>query len=90
MLAAIVARPSLADKSGVSFWRPGAYDSLSATPNPPGWSLSTTSYRGAGLCRNQHFRGAFVPRWPDRQDRGALVGSRHVGTGPLTNRPERA
>ena len=44
------ASPSLADESGVSFWQPGTYDSLSATPNQPGWSLSTTSYHGAAYA----------------------------------------
>ena len=50
MLAAGSASPSLADESGVSFWQPGAYDSLSATPNQPGWSLSTISYHGAAYA----------------------------------------
>ena len=50
MLVACSASPSLADESGVSFWQPGAYDSLSATPNQPGWSLSTVSYHGAAYA----------------------------------------
>ena len=50
MLVAGSASPSLADESGVSFWQPGAYDSLSATPNQPGWSLSTVSYHGAAYA----------------------------------------
>ncbi|HYA79708.1 MAG TPA: transporter, partial [Methylocystis sp.] len=39
-----------ADESGVSFWQPGTYDSLSATPNQPGWALSTTSFHGSAFA----------------------------------------
>src|SRR5437016_1738068 len=37
----IVAR---ADEGGVSFWLPGLFGSLAATPLQPGWTLSTTYY----------------------------------------------
>ena len=29
-----------ADEGGVSFWLPGIYGSLAATPQQPGWSLA--------------------------------------------------
>jgi len=35
-----------ADEGGVSFWQPGTYNSLSATPNQPGWSVSSNIYTG--------------------------------------------
>src|SRR3981081_1379866 len=39
---------SRADESGVSFWIPGLFGSLAATPQQPGWSLSTIYYHTTG------------------------------------------
>ena len=36
---------SRADESGVSFWIPGLFGSLSAAPVTPGWSMSTIYYQ---------------------------------------------
>jgi hypothetical protein len=33
-----------ADQGGVSFWLPGTYGSLAATPQVPGWALATVYY----------------------------------------------
>jgi hypothetical protein len=35
---------SRADESGVSFWVPGLYGSLAATPTTPGWSIAAIYY----------------------------------------------
>jgi hypothetical protein len=35
---------SRADESGISFWLPGQYASLAATPQVPGWALGTVYY----------------------------------------------
>jgi hypothetical protein len=35
---------SLADEDGVSFWIPGFFGSLAATPQQPGWSLAAINY----------------------------------------------
>src|SRR6201982_1281488 len=35
---------ALADESGVSFWVPGFFGSLAATPQQPGWSLANIYY----------------------------------------------
>jgi hypothetical protein len=35
---------ALADESGTSFWLPGTYGSLSATPTTPGWSVAAIYY----------------------------------------------
>jgi hypothetical protein len=42
ILAAVASVPeiSLADEGGVSFWIPGLFGSLAATPQQPGWSLT--------------------------------------------------
>jgi hypothetical protein len=36
--------PARADESGVSFWIPGFFGSLAATPQQPGWSLASIYY----------------------------------------------
>jgi hypothetical protein len=52
--AALVLCPEIsrADESGISFWVPGLFGSLAATPATPGWSLGTvyyhTSVNGSG------------------------------------------
>jgi hypothetical protein len=38
------AHAALADEGGVSFWLPGIYGSLAATPQQPGWSLPLIYY----------------------------------------------
>ncbi len=45
-LCALAVAPStaLADEGGVSFWLPGIFGSLAATPQQPGWSLATIYY----------------------------------------------
>ena len=44
--AAFVVCPGIAraDESGISFWLPGLYGSLAATPTTPGWSVATIYY----------------------------------------------
>src|SRR5262249_31689732 len=37
-------RPAVADEGGVSFWVPGFFGSLAATPQQPGWSFTTIFY----------------------------------------------
>ena len=47
MLAALLAlspEVSRADEGGVSFWLPGLFGSLAATPQQPGWSLANIYY----------------------------------------------
>lgn len=43
-LALLSPRVAVADESGVSFWLPGLYGSLSATPGTPGWSIAAIYY----------------------------------------------
>ena len=45
-LAALMAttKVSRADESGVSFWIPGFFGSLAATPQQPGWSMAAINY----------------------------------------------
>src|SRR6266699_5234199 len=38
---------ALADESGVSFWVPGFFGSLAATPQQPGWSLANVYYHNS-------------------------------------------
>ena len=39
--ATFIPRPAAADQGGISFWLPGTFGSLAATPLEPGWSWST-------------------------------------------------
>ena len=41
---AVPGKPALADEGGVSFWLPGLFGSLAATPQTPGFSLATIYY----------------------------------------------
>src|SRR5262245_55235781 len=41
ILAALSPQVARADLGGVSFWLPGAFGSLAATPLTPGWSFTT-------------------------------------------------
>ena len=43
-LAALAPKAALADEGGVSFWVPGLFGSLAATPQTPGFSLATIYY----------------------------------------------
>ena len=42
--AAMTASPAVADEGGVSFWVPGFFGSLAATPQQPGFSWATIYY----------------------------------------------
>ena len=57
ILGALVIAPTIAaaDEGGVSFWAPGFFGSLAATPEQPGWSLTNQYYHasmtaGAGVA----------------------------------------
>src|SRR5882757_6946717 len=41
---AFSAQTAIADEGGVSFWVPGFFGSLAATPQQPGWTLATVFY----------------------------------------------
>ena len=73
-VAALVLAPSvlffshsaLADENGISFWVPGFFGSLAATPQQPGWSLATIYYHtsisaGADVARAREFSLGRVP-----------------------------
>src|SRR6476646_2676553 len=73
-VAAIVLAPAimfssnraLADEGGVSFWIPGFFGSLAATPQQPGWSLANIYYHtsvsaGADVARAREFTLGRVP-----------------------------
>src|SRR4051812_16765013 len=70
--AALALAPDLAcaDETGESFWTPGSFGSLAATPSQPGFSLSSTWYaprrRPAARSRAPAPSGSdgSRPRWP--------------------------
>ena len=90
-LAAVVSVPkyALADEGGVSFWLPGFFGSLAATPQQPGWSLANIDYytnvsAGAGVALAKSSRSEICPltfrhkSMPTCMPRGYL---------PLSSRP---
>src|SRR6267154_1605420 len=57
---------ALADEGGVSFWVPGFFGSLAATPQQPGWSLANIYYHtsvsaGGDVARSREFTLGRVP-----------------------------
>ena len=57
---------ALADESGVSFWVPGFFGSLAATPQQPGWSLANIYYHtsvsaGGDVALAREFQIGQVP-----------------------------
>src|ERR1700733_244063 len=57
---------ALADEGGVSFWIPGLFGSLAATPQPPGWSLANFYFHpsvsaGGGVARAREFELGRIP-----------------------------
>lgn len=55
-----------ADESGVSFWVPGFFGSLAATPQQPGWSLANIYYHtsvsaGGDVARAREFQIGKIP-----------------------------
>ena len=57
---------ALADEGGVSFWIPGFFGSLAATPQQPGWSLANVYYHtsvsaGGDVALAREFRIGQVP-----------------------------
>src|SRR5262249_17781638 len=56
----------LADEGGVSFWIPGFFGSLAASPLQPGWSLTSIYYHtsvsaGAEVARAREFQIGRIP-----------------------------
>jgi hypothetical protein len=73
-VAAIVLAPAMmvfsqrasADESGISFWVPGFFGSLAATPQQPGWSLANVYYHtsvqaGGNVALAREFQIKQVP-----------------------------
>jgi hypothetical protein len=68
VLATVISVPTvaLADEGGVSFWLPGFFGSLAASPLQPGWSLTSVYYHtsvsaGADVARAREFQIGRIP-----------------------------
>ena len=44
LMLGTLSEPACADEGGVSYWLPGRFSSLSATPQVPGWSMAEVYY----------------------------------------------
>jgi hypothetical protein len=65
-LFAFPAGVARADEGGVSFWIPGFFGSLAATPATPGWSVTSIYYHdtvsaGASVARAKEFQIGGIP-----------------------------
>jgi hypothetical protein len=65
-LAVCMPTVATADEGGVSFWLPGFFGSLAATPQQPGWSLTSIYYHtsvsaGADVARAREFQIGRIP-----------------------------
>jgi hypothetical protein len=65
-LLAVFPEIASADEGGVSFWIPGFFGSLAATPTTPGWSMTTIYYHdsvsaGASVARSRSFEIGNIP-----------------------------
>jgi hypothetical protein len=66
MLGALPPTVALADEGGVSFWLPGIFGSLAATPQQPGWSEATIYYHttvsgGSDVALAREFQTGRIP-----------------------------
>jgi hypothetical protein len=68
IFAAVASAPDIskADEGGVSFWIPGFFGSLAATPQQPGWSLASIYYHtpvsaGGDVALAREFQTGRVP-----------------------------
>jgi len=55
-----------ADESGISFWIPGFFGSLAATPSTPGWSMTSIYFHdqvsaGGNVARAREFQIGNIP-----------------------------
>src|SRR6185312_16450721 len=60
--AALALAPDFAcaDETGESFWTPGSFGSLAATPSQPGFSLSSTWYRTSTTAGSEVVRARAI------------------------------
>ena len=81
--------PALADAGGISFWLPGSFGSLAATPVAPGWAYSTIYLHlqaNAGATQNfvtsNGLRGSVVTGLSARAD-ALAVGITYTSPTPV-------
>jgi hypothetical protein len=70
--------PAMADAGGVSFWLPGAFGSLAATPVVPGWAYSTMQ----NFVTSNGVRGSVVTGLSARAD-ALAVGITYTSPTPV-------
>jgi hypothetical protein len=79
-----VTENSRADEGGVSFWVPGFFGSLAATPQQPGWSLATIYYHttisaGGAVALAREFQIRNLPVNLQAQINASLHASGNLG-----------
>ena len=84
--AAVAAAPTIvaADESGISFWIPGTFGSLAATPQQPGWTAAAIYYHtsvsaGADVARAHEIQIGRIPANLTATLNANTAASRRVG-----------
>jgi hypothetical protein len=59
-MLALVSQPASADEGGESFWTPGSFGSLAATPSQPGFSLTSAYYHTSTTAGSEVARARLI------------------------------
>ena len=71
-IALLSPQMAAADENGISYWLPGLYGSLAATPTMPGWSIAAIYYHASvnasgATAASREFQVGWLP--PNRRNR---------------------
>jgi hypothetical protein len=77
----LAAQPASADESGISFWTPGSFGSLAATPSQPGFSLTAAYYHASTTAGSEVARARLIRI-------GRLTGAVEESVSALSRSPE--
>jgi len=77
----LAAQPASADEAGISFWTPGSFGSLAATPSQPGFSVSSSYYHASTTAGSEVARARLIRI-------GRLTGSVEESVSAISRSPE--
>jgi hypothetical protein len=85
MVAVVTPKPVFADESGVSFWVPGLFGSLAATPGVLGWAISAVYFHSqvSSEAGKSFSRGGRIEAGLDGTANIALYGATYVFQTPF-------
>src|SRR5262249_54203225 len=77
----LAAQPASADESGISFWTPGSFGRLAATPSQPGFSFTAAYYHASTTAGSEVARARLIRI-------GRLTGAVEESVSALSRSPE--